>query len=92
MSEPAPPAPTVERPDLTIEEIQDFLKNVPAESRMVEWQRLTSDWTPDQMAGELFRMFTHMTPEQREQMMSDMKAMEGKKEGEAEEGKQEEKK
>ena len=44
------------------------------------------------MAGELFRMFTHMTPEQREQMMSDMKAMEGKKEGEAEEGKQEEKK
>lgn len=74
MSEP--PAPTVERPDLTIEEIQDFLKNVPAESRMVEWERLTSDWTPDQMAGELFRMFTHMTKEQREQMMSDMKAVE----------------
>lgn len=81
-----PNVAAIERPDLTIEEIQDFLKNVPAESRMVEWQRLTSDWTPDQMAGELFRMFTHMTPEQREQMMSDMKAMEGKK-GEGEEKK-----
>ena len=39
------------------------------------------------MAGELFRMFTHMTKEQREQMMRDMKAMEGKKDGEGEEKK-----